>query len=409
MNPSGPDELARGSMIVLYTDIGRGHPNYLDSVMRYIRKNHPEKYQNIHKTSVFTISRGLSRLSWQSANLMYRIGSSGGFVSRLYSRMRSGSSVRTEDSSALRLLGRDIRKYFADYNGLCVVGHPLIASILVQSNRVHYINGEIAAPSESAVVGVERVYVPLRETAQKMISLGVEPEVIFETGLMIEPEIHDGTEGAISRRLERVGASSTPLTIGFFVSGAYPKNHVRLMRIAAKSCHRCGHRVRMFWGWRHDHVRNLLDQVRKFDPAVSVDSDCKGDRIDSETVVISGKSREEETLTSLKYISGLDVFCAAPHERVNWAVGIGLPMVLILPTIGSFAPENRDIVLKSKCGISISGIQEASILGERLCELRDSGGLSEMVKSGWGAFPISGARRTAEALLDSMASPSHAS
>jgi hypothetical protein len=90
--------------------------------------------------------------------------------------------------------------------------------------------------------------------------------------------------------------------------------------------------------------------------------------------------------------------CAA-HERTGWAVGLGLPMLALLPHIGPFAPDNFAFASEQGVCLPLDGTAAAARLDDTLAELRRSGRLAEMARSGWGRYPINGAETIARALL----------
>jgi len=384
---------------VIYTDIGRGHPNYLDSVLRYLKDNHPEQYRNMRITSIFEISHGVSLLAWKAVRNMYRVGARGGAISNVYSRFRSGQSEYDPNSAIIRILRRDLLRYLNGYTDICLVAHPLLANMLKDHHRVSYLHGEIAAPRESAVTGIERVYVPLPETSEKMLAAGVERHSLVETGLVLEPELCADIDDVARKTMERIEKADTPLTVGFFISGAYPMKHVELMLKGAESLHDAGHKVRFFWGCDRREARKMMQKVMRFDRHVKLDSDSAEPLSDASTVVVAGNSRNDETIRSMRYIPQLDLFCAAPHERVNWAVGAGLPMIMITPAIGTFAPENLDFALKSECGIDLSDERDFITLSEVVSKLRHSGQLSQMVVAGRKIKSVNGAKAIGEDLI----------
>jgi len=386
------------SIIAVYTNIGRGHPNYLDSVLRYLRTHHPDVYNRIRVTSVYEQSGGLSLMGWKMVRAVYRYGSRGGIVSALYSTWRTNKAAFDRNSLFVRLLQRDLLAHLGGYAGICLVAHPLLATILKDQHRVFSLHGEIAAPVESAVQGVEKMYVPLPLTRERMITLGVAADSLITTGLVLEPELCSGLDDVVRRRIQRL-ASSEPLTVGFFISGAYPRRHIELIFRGVESCYRVGMKVRLFWGCDEGKVRHLQTRLLKFADQVFVDDGTSHIMTDAQIAIITAKTREAETVRSMDYLADLDVFCAAPHERVNWAVGAGLPMIMITPTIGTFAPESRAIVLKTSSGIELSAAVEFSELGKRLIQMRLTGLLREMIEAGCQITSIHGAEVIAEDLV----------
>jgi hypothetical protein len=161
----------------------------------------------------------------------------------------------------------------------------------------------------------------------------------------------------------------------------------------------------MFWGCDRRQVDRLRKQI--------IGREGNGDRVrrdhasgppllDDDFVVVSAPTREEETLRSLEYLPQLDSFCAAPHERVNWAVGAGLPMAVITPAIGTYAPENLSHILSAGCGFELPASQSFANLAATLATMREQGQLSEMARRGWGRRPINGVQAIARDLLQKL-------
>jgi hypothetical protein len=310
--------------------------------------------------------------------------------------MRTRHPGYTPRSLPVRLLGRDVLTCLRGYTGVCLVAHPLLAAILKGNHRVYYIHGEIAAPRESAVRGLERIYVPLPETAAKMIARGVNAESLLETGLVLEPEILTDLDGIVQRRIQRI-ESNVPLTVGFFISGAYPSRHISLITSAVRSCIQSGIRVRLFWGTNPKQIARLVTTLPEFSAEIDSTSDLQ--RPEASLVIVTAPTREEETVRSLACLPDLDVFCAAPHERVNWAAGAGLPMIMIGPPIGSFAPENRGYVLRAGCGVESASPDFFANFARELTALRQGGRLLQMVAAGHNVNAVEGARIIADDLL----------
>ncbi len=393
-----------GNVIAIYTDIGRGHPNYLDSVLRYLEHAHPERLRNIRVTSVFEISSGLSLFGWKTIRRMYRLGARGGIVSSLYGRFRARQSEYDPESTVTRLLRRDLLGHLKAHRSIsiCLVAHPLLANMLKERHRVFYLHGEIAAPRESAVTGIDRVYVPLPETAKKMRDAGVSSESLVETGLVLEPELCEDLDNVAGWRVRRIETRDLPLTVGFFISGSYPRRHIELMIRGAESLRRAKHKVRFFWGHDGSEIRKLMARVLRFDSDARLDSGSGTHPAECGTVVITGESRYQETVRSARCLPELDIFCAAPHERVNWAAGAGLPMIMIIPPIGTFAPENLEFVIRSKCGFALASEADYDRLPDLLDRLRNEGDLSRMVTAGRTIQSVHGARVIAEDLINAM-------
>ncbi len=161
-------------IVTISTEIGRGHPSYLDSVIEALL--HKKKNPGLLYADVFQQSTGISRLSWKTIRLLYLFGGRGNFLVKFYNQLRNIAAARSGKSLILTLLGRDLTKLLRDFKGICLVAHPLLARILAENCSVWYIHGEIAAPSECALSNVKKIFVPLKETRDKLVSLGADPD-----------------------------------------------------------------------------------------------------------------------------------------------------------------------------------------------------------------------------------------
>jgi hypothetical protein len=99
--------------------------------------------------------------------------------------------------------------------------------------------------------------------------------------------------------------------------------------------------------------------------------------------------RQLDGLTA-RLFDRFDYFVAPSHERSNWALGLGLPMFVVDPPLGSFSPLNREFVLAASVATILAGRAESLDFGGKLGELRARGGLAEMARAGWGRFDIRG-------------------
>ncbi|KPK67612.1 hypothetical protein AMJ82_10300, partial [candidate division TA06 bacterium SM23_40] len=142
------------SIIGLSSEIGRGHPSYLDSVWTLLERGFPDpasrlSYWKAHDRSVRT-----SRLAWSAVASVYWIGGRGGTTTRLYNILRRRRGVPSRGGLAVGLLGKDVRAALRGFEGICLVAHPILAQIASTVSRTWFIHGEIAAPEECAVSGV---------------------------------------------------------------------------------------------------------------------------------------------------------------------------------------------------------------------------------------------------------------
>ncbi len=331
------------SLVALYTDIGRGHPNYMDSTLRAIRSRVGTLPKDFEITSVFKESRGLSRFAWQKIKQFYRSGAQGGIISSFYNALRSKEKTQSQNFIVTSILGSKLLDTFSDYSGLVLVAHPLLAQILADVCRVFYVHGEIAAPAEFILNKAEKIYVPLEETAKTMRAQGVPENIIEITGLMLEPELAATAELIQAERLKRIEAGTRP-TFGFFNSGAYPKEHVRQIMNGIEYIleNKLG-RVILSAGNDPKKYGKYMWVFEDFRPVMKKEQFLQNK---NELLIISNPEREKLTLKELEILPELDMLIMAAHERVNWSLGLNLPTILLQPNIGSFSGMNFEFTNK---------------------------------------------------------------
>lgn len=385
-------------LIALYSDIGRGHPSYLDSLLILLKP----KYPAIISRTVFEESKGISLLLWRFLSWLYGISGKGGFTTKFYNSIRRRSSENSSDSFAEKILGRDIRRKYKSFAGICLVDHPLIAKSLANVCRVWYVHGEIAAPLECAIPGVEKILVPLEETKEKLLTCGVKRETIEICGLMIEPGLVDNAEISFKRRSERI-KSNQPLTVGFFTSGAYPKEHMEKIVLGTRSVVNAKMKAIIFCGTNPHKFRWVSNGLKNSGANIVEDNQETPLEIPNfDVLLVARKTRQEDTQRAIELIPYLDVFVAASHERTNWAVGLGLPMFVLFPLIGTFASQNFEFAQRQKVVYSLDSPEKAKNLGKILSELRQSGHLLDMARNGFGVHRINGIEIAASGLLETM-------
>lgn len=327
-------------------------------------------------------------------------GGKGGLATRLYNSLRSGRPRVSASSLSVRALGRDLRRGFEGLGGICLVAHPLVAGILSSVCRTWYVHGEIAAPAECAVKGAEKVFVPLKETGDKLIASGADPSSIVVTGLMIEPSLLGSRERVFSERVKRI-ESGRPLWIGFFTSGAYPSEHVAKIMVGAKSVVDHNMRAIIFTGTNQGVFESTKRRLARSGSRWIEDKESEsGDAEDWEIRLVSRRTRQEETRRATQLLPRLDALVAASHERTNWAVGLGIPMFALFPLIGTFAAQNFEFARRQGVTCPLATLQAARNLGRVLCELRESGRLVEMARRGFGVLEVDGVQAVAAQALD---------
>ena len=357
----------------LCVDIGRGHPFYQDGIVRALRRS--GRGDLVHRcATVFDVSRGLARIGWTGARSAYHLAGRGGWIGRRYTRTRDSIDYE-RDSAALRLLGRDLRPW-AEEGDLLVVNHPILVAALRGLGRVWYVHGDPAAPRIAVVSGAERVLVPTEEVAEAYRARGIDG--VSVTGLCVENELLADGDRWAGERLARLEGSD-PLTIGFFSSGAEPLDHVAVLAEGARSVARAGHRAIVFAGrgGRLAEATGALDPRSRGEPPERV---VYGDR-------------EELDAETARRFGELDAVVSPAHERCAWALGLGVPFVLVRPDLGPYPPANREVLRRAGVVIEVDSVAQAQGLGHDLEKHRAAGTLHALSRRGRGlpvdGFPIS--------------------
>lgn len=377
--------------IFLFTNIGRGHPSYLDGVIAALQATRLD--MPVTLCDVFTVSKGLSRLAWKLVRALYKIGSRGGVVSWLYSRLRGFLGKNSDGGILLRLLGRDIVRRFRSHDGLIVVAHPLLARILSPHGRVIYQHGEMVAPPEAIVSGCERIWVPLDETAEPFRRAPLFPDTIMVTGQCIDYFLVERAEQTFRTRLARL-AGDDRLTVAMFSSGALPAEHVEKLLLAAASLAHEGARPLLFAGtamaaaecWRRELRHRGLTAGGRPEAADDI-------------IVLSSSSRGDDDRLVASLFDRFDVLVAPAHERSNWSVGLGVPQFFLCPHIGTFAPRNAALAIARGVAADIPDATAARSIGGTLRNYREDGRLTEMARRGYGHTAINGFDRCARDLI----------
>ncbi len=321
---------------------------------------------------------------------------------RWYNSLRGGQKqggLRLE-ACGLSLLGRDLRRELAGFKGICLVEHQLVARMLSDVCRTWFVHADLASPPECALPGPEKTFVPLEQNEQDFTRNGCPATQLVRTGLMIEPGLVPGAHDAFHRRLERL-ASDRPLTVAFFTSGAYPEPHVRKLLLALKSVLNSDMAATVFCGTG----RKFLYRVTRFarglgiEPAIDDGHIPQSEFRNPQLALVSRPTRREDTAAAVDLIPEADAFVAPSHERTNWALGLGLPMFVLFPMIGTHAEANYRLAFDNGVAYPLQSDDDARNLGATLQKLRASGALAKMASNGFGRFDINGAERIAQAVL----------
>jgi hypothetical protein len=233
------------SVLFLYTEIGRGHPAYLDGIIEVCEAN----YTNIkfHKTDVFTLSSGLSLKLWKIIRAIYYLGARGGVVSSLYNQFRKSVKPGRGDSLLFRLMGKKIIERLKGFSGLIIVAHPVLAQILGSRFNVIYQHGELVVPDEAIVKNCLKIIVPLKTTAKIFENSEIPSNDISIVGQCIENNIVLQSENSVKKRLDRL-KSAKIFRAALFSSGAHPPSHINKIILIAESLIKHGHKVTIFTG-----------------------------------------------------------------------------------------------------------------------------------------------------------------
>jgi len=391
--------VAAGNKIdFLYTNIGRGHPFYLDGIIEaMVRRGYVKLVRG--EKDVFEVSHGISRLGWSVARWLYKNGSSGGVVGSIYESLRTDNDYNSP-SLVNHLLGRDIRKTYMSETRPLVVAHPSLVGILDGRKNLIYQHGESAVPNESLITGASVVFVPTEQAAVPFREVGYSSDDVVVTGLCIDPSLVRQAADCFEMRVERLN-SNEPLSGTFFSSGAEPICHTKRIASAALSVVLTGGRVFVFAaeGGRLVDVVSEHFKRNRVDLLIVSSHDPMPHVWPGATLVTFASRREETSLTS-RLFPMFDYVVAPPHERSNWALGLGLPIFLLTPTVGPYAPLNLQILVERGVADVIESDAEARELGEIVKQLRQGGRMTGMAKAGWGRFAINGFDCIAEFLND---------
>lgn len=360
---------ATPKIILLTSDIGRGHPFYLDGIA--------ESWQAsdrlpIWYTSVFRECKGRSLAAWRLVRWLYVQGASNPFIKRPYQLLRHSNDYN-QRSAMLNLLGSDLQKQFSNSDVPLVVDHPVLVAALRGRKNLIYQHGELVVPKEALVQGASYVLVPTESAARQFHGAGYSASQIIVTGLCIEPEMAKAGESTYNERVNRLCRKS-PLTIAFFSSGAEPRDHIVALSAAIRSCIESGHRAIIIARHNGKLARKSTSLIQN----------------ENGSLLCTYQTRAELDRITAEHFPHFDCFAAPSHERSNWALGLGLPMFIVDPAIGTFAPLNRELLLAADVAMPIEDAENPKPCGDLLHELRDSGKLAQMAHAGWGREPIDG-------------------
>ena len=375
--------MGRARVDVLYVNIGRGHPFYLDGIVQQLDR---ERLGRV--ADVFGVCRGPGGWLWHVARGLYRWGSSCGGGRPLYSRLRAGMDY-AQARRLVRALGRSLETAWRSSPQLLLISHPLLVAALGGRPEVVYQHGELAVPREALVPGLHHVLVPDAAAAEVFVRAGHAPDRVQVTGLCVEASLATAAPDAFARRCARLD-SAQPLTGAYFSSGAEPRLHVATLAAAACDAVARGGAAVLFAQRGGRYHAAAMRAFRRANLPLPCPRTGAGFQLQAgaATLALFTTRTELESHTAMAFPQ-LDYVLAPAHERSHWALGLGLPLFIVEPSIGSFAPLNQARLLAEGVAEALPPGAGAGF-GPRLEALRQSGGLTRMAQAGWGRYDIQG-------------------
>ena len=326
---------------------------------------------------IFTISSWVPRMGWILAQTLYKKASSRGGNNALYTRLRQSNNYNNP-GMALRVMGYDIRRKFIQDETPLLVAHPTLVGILKGKPNLIYQHGELVAPNEALLTGDHYTLVPTQNVANRFIQAGSPSNRVIVTGLCIEPTLLPEAELMYERRLQRIKESPS-LCGAFFSSGAEPIPHIKKLLILASShAVQGGHSIIFAkkGGKLEEQTSSLLTSL----PSKA------SERIELHPFT----TRQEINALITQHFASFDFFVAPSHERTNWALGLGLPILVLDPPIGTFSPLNRELLLTRHVAKTLSTQEDAAAFGKACHSQAIRNELTAMAKNGWGKEKITG-------------------
>ncbi|MCP4705405.1 MAG: hypothetical protein GY865_12450 [candidate division Zixibacteria bacterium] len=385
---------------ILYTNIGRGHPFYLDGICDEISRNHSDKI-DLNIINVFDLSSGLSLWLWELIQFMYKRGSQGGLEGIFYSILRKYK--KTSDFGYIeKILARGIRDYIKKNNHPTLVAHPMLIPMISDLTDVFYQHGELVVPDAVVVNDVTSIFVPSDNAKDKFLNKGINEKNIITTGLCIEKKLKENAEKYYDQRLVRLKAKDD-LIGAFFSSGAEPIVHINIIVKMLTSMDKSGHKAILFFK-SGGNIEKIVMKI--FEPAKinteSAINDVSAIFKNKNILMIKYYGREGENQIVEHLFEHFDYFVAPSHERTNWALGLGIPMFILHPLIGPFSPLNRDLLIKNNVANEAQSIEKALYFSTKLKQLSENGYLVSMAQNGFGKYSLDGFSQICESIEKSL-------
>jgi hypothetical protein len=351
------------------------------------------------KQDVFQLSSGFASLAWRMARQLYKRGSSGGAPGVLYDRLRSNTDYN-RNNLQMRLLSRDLRRQNLNAGEPLVVAHPSLVGMFRGKADLIYQHGELVVPKEAMVAGATSVLVPTDGAAGPFIKCGYQQTQVQVTGLCVEPALCEQAADAALARFHRIEGRDR-LTGAYMSSGAEPAQHVTKIIASITSTLRSDGRAIMLAKKGGLLAKRAMARLTRQGTDFQL---CESpadlpEILPSLLLAVYHTRRREDDFTA-RLFAQFDYLVAPAHERTNWALGLGLPMFVLTPVIGSFAPLNLRLLEERGVALRLESPQDALHLGDTLARLRGDGTLLQMAQAGWGRHDIRGFFNIAEFLLE---------
>ncbi len=381
---------------ILYTNIGRGHPFYLDGICEEINRNHSDKI-DINIINVFDLSSGLSLRLWKLIRFLYKRGSQGGLFGKIYSAIRKNK--KTDSFGFIeKILACGIRDYLKKNRYHTLLAHPMLIPMISDLVEVYYQHGELAVPDIAVVGGAQKIFVPTDNAKNRFYQKGVSENNIIVSGLCIEHKLKENAGITYEKRFARLNAN-TDLIGAFYSSGAEPIGHINkiikillsLEKNKQKGIVFCKSGGRLEKTVRNNIKAEIINPENIQNNILTYFNKCG-------ILIVLYEGREEENRYTEILFKYYDYFVSPSHERTNWALGLGIPMFILHPLIDPFSPINRDILIENDVAYEILDDKTADGFAERLEHLIKNRDIVGLAKNGYGKFPLDGFNKICNSL-----------
>ncbi len=378
----------RQKLNILYTNIGRGHPFYLDGICEEIQRNHSDKI-DINITNVFDLSSGLSLSLWKLIRFMYHRGSQGGVIGIIYSVIRKNK--KTDSYGFIeKILARGIRTFIKKNKYPTLVAHPMLIPMISDLTDVYYQHGEVSVPDMVVANDTKNIFVPSVEAKDLFCQKGIDENNITVTGLCIEDKLKENAAIMYERRIAHLN-SNNDFVGAFFSSGAEPIGHVKKIIKMLISLEKNGQKAILFMksgGKIEKIIKDTIKPVKYATETVGINVQAYFKDHNIMMIVHNGWDEENKFVDTL--FEYFDYLVSPSHERTNWALGLGIPMFVLHPLIGPFSPINKDILIDNDVAKEILDDKMADNFGEYLKKLSTDGDLIRMAKNGFEKYSLDG-------------------